>query len=56
MQNYIKLSNFSFRYINFAYFDAPEYFADKIFVQKNLKIKFGTSSQKISAITFQNLL
>lgn len=40
MQNYIKLTNFSLLNIHYAYFDAPEYLADQIFVQKNLKIKF----------------
>ncbi len=41
MQNYIKLTNFSLFCVHYAYFDAPEYLADQIFVQKNLKVKFG---------------
>lgn len=41
MQNYIKLTNFSLINVHYAYFDAPEYLGDQIFVQKNLKIKFG---------------
>lgn len=42
MQNYIKLTNFSLFNVHYAYFDAPEYLADQIFAQKNLKVKFGS--------------
>lgn len=40
MQNHIKLTNFSLLNVHYAYFDTPEYLADQIFAQKNLKIKF----------------
>ena len=41
MQNYIKLTNRSLFHFHYAFFDVSEYFADQIFIEKQIKVKFG---------------
>lgn len=41
MKNYIKLESALFS-CNYAYIDIPEYHADRIFIDKKIKVKFKT--------------
>ncbi len=40
-KNFIKLDDFSFFYYTYVFFDTDDYLADRIFINKRIRIKYG---------------
>lgn len=45
MKNYFTLECFSLRYDHYAFIDVPEYYADQLFIQHQVAVRFGNEFQ-----------
>ena len=45
MKNYFTLEKFSLLYDHYAFIDVPEYYADQLFIQHKVTVRFGNEFQ-----------
>ena len=45
MKNYFTLEQFSLPYGHYAFVDVPEYYADQLFIQHQVRVRFGKEFQ-----------
>lgn len=45
MKNYLTLERFSMLYDHYAFIDVPEYYADQLFIQHQVTVRFGKEFQ-----------
>lgn len=45
MKNYFTLEQFSLLYDHYAFIDVPEYYADQLFIQHKVTVRFGNEFQ-----------
>ena len=45
MKNYFTLERFSLLYDHYAFIDVPEYYADQLFIQHQVTVRFGNEFQ-----------
>ena len=45
MKNYFTLERFSLLYDYYAFIDVPEYYADQLFIQHQVRVRFGNEFQ-----------
>ena len=45
MKNYFTLERFSLLYDHYAFIDVPEYYADQLFIQHKVTVRFGNEFQ-----------